>query len=164
MCLAETTTQLDAYASGFRGYRNVLTEGKDGDPTPAFSPNPTFAPPFAIDTGMFERLDELVKRIRVAPAYPEATGELLGIIPQGGQGIARSDVKPEITLTAAVHGYLFAVVVNGRYDSDMWEVWVRADQLANFQLAKTSTGKSTDVGYNPGAKCPPRPSLMFTFN
>ena len=52
-----------------------------GDPTPAFPANPAFALPEVVPTGIYQRLIELVDRIRSAPAYTDEIGALLGIIP-----------------------------------------------------------------------------------
>ena len=62
-------------------YRKIITEGDIGDPTPEFPANPAFALPVVQPTGIFERLNNLVERIRVAPNYTAETGALLGIIP-----------------------------------------------------------------------------------
>ena len=82
--LATTSVAVDAYIDGIRNYRKIISEGNIGDPTPAFPADVSFALPTPVDTGLFERLDNLVKRIRVAPAYTEEIGALLGIITSGG--------------------------------------------------------------------------------
>lgn len=51
-------------------------------------------------TGIFERLDNLVKRIRVAPNYTPEIGALLGIIPQSPSRPAPEDLQPTIKATA----------------------------------------------------------------
>lgn len=78
---ASTTVELDAFVKAFRQYRKMVTEGSVGEPTSAYPPNPAGVPPFAVSTGIFERLDNLITRIRVSPNYTPEVGSLLGIIP-----------------------------------------------------------------------------------
>jgi len=80
--LADASTTIDAYSDGVRTFRRVLTQGDVGDPTPAFPDDPTFAPPPGVATGLYERLDFLVRRIRVSPAFTEETGAVLDINPK----------------------------------------------------------------------------------
>ena len=79
--LASITVQLDAYADAVRQFRVVITEGSIGDPNPSFPALPAYTAVTGVSTGIFERLDQLVKRIRVAPSYTDETGALLGIVP-----------------------------------------------------------------------------------
>ena len=82
--LATATVALDAYTEAVRNYRRVITEGDVGDPAPNFPASITLATPANVDTGIFERLDGYVKRIRVAPNYTAEAGALLGITTGGG--------------------------------------------------------------------------------
>ena len=84
--LATTAVSADAYQEAIRQFRKVITEGDIGDPNPAFPANLALTPPGGGTSGIFERLDDFVKRIRVAPTYTNETGALLGIIPNGGGG------------------------------------------------------------------------------
>jgi hypothetical protein len=96
--LATTSVAVDAYIDGIRNYRKIISEGGIGDPTPAFPSDVSFSLPTPIDTGLFERLDNLVKRIRVAPAYTDEIGALLGITTNGGgPHIPIGEVPPVIT-------------------------------------------------------------------
>ena len=82
--LATTDVTITAYDDAVRTYRKVITESNVGDKTPAFPANIVLALPVVIATGMFERLDMMVKRIRVAANYTPETGALLDIIPGAG--------------------------------------------------------------------------------
>ena len=94
--LASTSAAIEAFVDAFRQYRLVLTEGNIGDPAPAYPPNPAFAAaPCA--TGIFERLDQTVKRIRSAPAYTSEIGALLGIIPSNPGPQPEDEMKPTLT-------------------------------------------------------------------
>lgn len=152
--MVEASLQAEAYLSSVRSYRDVLCEADDGSPTPAFPPNPTLTPPFAIDAGMFERLDNLVKRIKLAPGYTEATGELLGIEGSSPAPIAPGDVEPDIDLSAALHNYLFSIVVSNRHDADSWQVFIKPANITEWQMFGVFTGKSADITYTPGGEVP----------
>jgi len=98
--LATSAVTLDAYVDAVRTHRRVITEGNIGDPTPVFPASIALAFPITVQTGMFERLDGFVKRIRVAAAFTEEAGASLGINPSGGgPSIPVGDVPPVITAT-----------------------------------------------------------------
>lgn len=97
--VASSALAIDAYDEAARQFRLNVTEGDIGDPTPAFPANPGFVPPTAVPTGIYERLDNLVKRIRVAPNYTPEIGALLGIIPQSPSRPAPENMQPELTVT-----------------------------------------------------------------
>ena len=99
--LLAADTQGKAVESARRQFRKVITEGNIGDPTPSwpspYTGEPADPPPA---TGVFERLDDLVKRIRSAPNYTDETGALLGIIPVKPDPISPDFVKPEPSILA----------------------------------------------------------------
>jgi len=70
-----------------------------GEAVPGLPANITLALPATIATGMFERLDGYVRRIRAAPAFTEEQGALLGINPGGGLSLPIGDVPPVIKAT-----------------------------------------------------------------
>lgn len=94
---AAATVEIDAYAAAFRQFRKILTEGDIGSPTPLVPPDIVLTPVAGAATGIFERLDNLVKRIRVAPAYTDEIGALLGILPSQPNG---STTEPQPVLNA----------------------------------------------------------------
>lgn len=123
--LAETTTELDAFADAVRQYRFIITESPVGQPTPAFPANPTFTLPTpAVPTGIFERLVELVRRIRVAPAYTPEIGALLGIIPTEGQTTPVEQIKPAISAGQSFGQYKFMLNVT-RMGMDAFKVQIQ---------------------------------------
>jgi hypothetical protein len=103
--LANVATQLAAYTDAVRQYRVVFTEGDVGDPTPAFPADVTFTLPFTQPTGAFQRLDEFVKRIRVAPAYTAEIGALLDIIPSTPGETPEEEVQPDLKISTET-GYV----------------------------------------------------------
>lgn len=124
------TMELDSYAAAVRQYRKIVTEGNTGDPTPAFPAMPTYVIAAAVPTGLFERLDSLVKRIRVAPNYTNEIGALLGIMPSNPSPVPPVDMQPtlktvsmpgSIVLVSFVRGETDGIVVETKLDNaDVW--------------------------------------------
>ena len=106
--VANVATQLAAYRNAVRQYRVVFTEGNVGDPPPAFPADVTFTLPFPQPTGAFQRLDEFVKRIRVAPAYTAEIGALLDIIPSTPGETPEEEVQPDLKVSTET-GYVVKV-------------------------------------------------------
>lgn len=79
--IAATTVEVDAFKKAVIEYRISLTEGSIGDPQPIFPTEAFAAPPNDRPAGLFQRLVELVDRIRAAPAYTDEIGAAMGIIP-----------------------------------------------------------------------------------
>ena len=129
--LGATTVWIKAYDDAVRQYRIIITENEIGDPTPQFPANPALALPVVVPTGIFERLNDLVERIRVAPTYTKEIGAMLGIIPAQPTPPDPNSIKPTITASPSFAGYKFDVNVtrmkmNGfkiqirRMDSEVW--------------------------------------------
>lgn len=147
--LADYDTQETAFGKAVTQFRRIITEGDNGDPTPVFPDVPTLGNPGNSATGMFERLVDLVERIRVSPAYTDEIGAILGILPTQSESIVPETVKPTIHVSAAQTGYLFSVTVTGRADSDMWEVLILRKGGSGWVSVKTAVGKSVDVVIQP---------------
>lgn len=152
--LKDVAGVLEAYNDNVRSYRKSVMEDPIDGTTPAFPANIGFTPPTAVPRGIWERVIEYAARIKASAGYTVAIGESYGIEGSSPAPAVPSEVKPTIVLAAAVHDYLFSIVVSGREDADAWEVWVKPGLATEFQLVKTATGKSTDVTFNPGAEQP----------
>lgn len=156
--IASSAVTVNAFASGMVDFRNVMTEGDIGDPTPAL---PTFSglvlptTSSPVETGIWERHIDDVERIRKHPTFTPETAAVLGIEIVQPDAPDTGTLAPAIEVSAAAYGYLFSVVVSGRFDSDMWEVWVARVGTSDWTLAKTSGGKSTDVTIDPGESSGP---------
>jgi hypothetical protein len=107
--LATAAVTLDAYVEAVRQYRVIFTEGDVGDPMPAFPADVTFTLPLALPTGAFERLNDWVKRIRVAPAYTNEIGALLDIIPSTPGETPEAEVQPDLKISTET-GYVVKAV------------------------------------------------------
>lgn len=129
--LAATTVQLDSFTKAVQQYRSIITEGAVGDPTPLFPPDVSFTLPQVIPTGIFQRLDENVKRIRTAPLYTHEIGALLGIIPSSSQPSSESEAEMHPTLSATslpnslvqvkfVRGATDGILIETSIDNGTW--------------------------------------------
>lgn len=117
--IANAAVTVDSYTDAIRNYRKVVTEGDVGDPTPGFPADISFSLPFAIATGLFERLDGYVKRIRVAPSYTDETGALLGITPSASGGASKGGdetTAPTIDATVSPGNVVNVKFVRGSSD------------------------------------------------
>jgi hypothetical protein len=113
---AASTTYLDSFIDAFRQYRKTVTEGEIGDPSPVV---PTFIPLAAspaAPTGIYERLDNFVKRIRVAPAYTPEIGALLAIIPTKSEDLVETEMKPALKPASMPGSVVEVQFVRGKAD------------------------------------------------
>lgn len=127
---ASQTVEVEAFARAFRAYRQTLTEGEIGGRPPAYPANPTTVPPNTVGAGLFERLDELVRQIRVSSNYTPEIGALLGIVPESTVRPAPEDMQPELKVSTLpgsvvqvkfVRGYSSGIVLETKLDnSDNW--------------------------------------------
>lgn len=103
-----------AFEEAVAKYRKAITEGDIGDPTPIFPTAPVLVFPTAVATGIFERLDKLVTKIKAADNYTETIGAELGILPSQGEDLSPSERKPTLKLEALFTGYKFNATVGNR--------------------------------------------------
>ena len=146
--LAQTTIALETFRAAVREYRLSLTEAPVGSPQPVFPFSNFDGPQNNRPAGMFQRIIELVDRIRAAPAYTDEIGASLGIIPAQSNGISPNDAKPTIQAFAAQMGYMFSLVVSNRADGDAWTVMI-LPKGGEWTNGGTFTGKSADVTFAP---------------
>lgn len=147
--LAQTSVDLKAYEKSAKEYLEIITESEIGKPTPEFPADPNFALPVVVKTGIFERLVDLVNRIKVAPNYTDQIGASLGIVPTETGSVTPDNVKPVIEAFAALEGYEFSIVVSNRAKADQWLVAILREGATKWQNIKAATGKSVDVEVQP---------------
>ena len=130
--LAATLRQTENYLKAVQAFQKVVTLGDRDNKVhdfPVFEPP---NPPANIPTGIFERLERLVRRIRVASNYSESIGAALGIIPRVIRRTDLGETIPKIKTSPAAKGHGFVVrttrgVFSGfavqirRNLSDAWE-------------------------------------------
>lgn len=145
---ASATVEIDAYKDAFRQYRIVLTEGDIGDPTPGFPQNPSLNPPAQVNTGIFERLDDLVKRIRVAPTYTSEIGAALGIIPSSTSRPPDNELKPVIKASESFSLYKFSLNVT-RLGMTAFKVQIQRSGSETWTDTAFATNNPADVTVTP---------------
>lgn len=132
--LASGREQLDAFVESVTQYRRNVLEGNIGDPAPVFPTAPTITPAELPPTGIYQRLIELVARIRAAPAYTPEIGALLGIIPSSastsgtGSGTDDGDLKPVLKATAMPGSVVEVKFTRGHTDGI--DVEIKVDNAA----------------------------------
>ena len=146
--LASIAVQLEAYTEAVRQYRIVVTEAAIGDPTPAFPDFPSYSSPSGPATGVFERIDKLVKRIRVAPAYTPEIGALLGIIPSTPSGAPEAELKPVIKASESFNGYKFTVNVT-RMGMTAFKVQIQRSGETAWEDVAFATNNPAEVTVTP---------------
>ncbi|MBK7393979.1 MAG: hypothetical protein IPI64_11885 [Chloracidobacterium sp.] len=136
--MAAIDVEVNDYAASVRSFRKVMTEGDVGDPTPLFPADVTPTVPAAVPTGIFERLDGFVKRIRVAPGYTPVIGAKLGITRRQdyiADQAADGTQQPTITATPQPGNVVNVKFVRGSSDGVFIET-----QLDN-ETAWTTAGR-----------------------
>jgi len=113
--LLGANSAIEAYKDAARQYRLIITEGDIGDPTPLFPAGIAPAVGTPVATGIYQRLIELVERIRAAPAYTHEIGALLGILPQSAPA-PEEDVPPVLKVEALPGNIVSVKFVRGRSD------------------------------------------------
>ena len=146
--LADIQAQLDAYAEAVRQFRIIITEDDIGDPTPDFPDFPAYSDPSGQPTGAFERIANLVKRIRVSPAYTNEMGALLGILPQNTSRPPDTELKPLIKTSESYTDYKFTVNVT-RLGMTAYKVEIQRQGESTWEDAKFANNNPTDVTITP---------------
>ena len=146
--LASAAVTIDAYTQAVRQYRIAITEGNIGEPTPVFPLNLDLVAESLAKTGIFERLDNLVKRIRVAPTYTPEAGALLGIIPSKPDSIGEADLKPVIKASESFSNYKFTLNVT-RLGMEAFKVQILRNGNGNWTDNGFATSNPFDVTVTP---------------
>lgn len=69
----------ERFLSSFREFRRSVTELREDTKAAQFPPLPTMLPPAGFKTGLFHRLDKIVRRIRAHPRFNDEMEALLGL-------------------------------------------------------------------------------------
>jgi hypothetical protein len=149
--LAAGFVELEAFRDAVRQYRITVTEGAVGDPTPAFPAGIDITPSELRPTGIFQRLIELVDRIRAAMAYTDEIGALLGIIPSAAAGGGTSSVdvlKPVVKAGQSFGGYKFDVNVT-RLGQEAFKVQIQRSGSDVWADAAFATKNPCEVVVTP---------------
>lgn len=134
--LANSALLLKAYMKAVREFRVYITQSDVGDPQPEWPTPPTLSMT-GTPTGLFERLDRVVKRIRTSPNYTPEIGALLGILPASTARPPVNDLKPVITVTGAADDYAFTMNAT-RFGMTAYKV----------QVQRTGQTSWADIGFS----------------
>jgi hypothetical protein len=146
--VAEAATAVDAFAEANRQYRYLVMEGDIGSAMPLIPDYTAPGAPSEVPAGIFERLDNLVKRIRLSPTYTDQAGALLGIIPSNLSRPPEADLKPVIKASESQNSYRFNVNVT-RLGMPQFKVQIQRMTKSTWQDVVFTTSNPAVVTVTP---------------
>jgi hypothetical protein len=153
--LAAGRTELDAFVDAVTQYRSTVLENDIDGTTLAFPAAPSITPSELRPTGLFQRLIELVDRIRAAPAYTPEIGALLGVIPSasGGPSAPETDsMKPVLKSKAKPANVVEIAYTKGKTDGI--DVEIKIDNAADWSAAGRFTASPAVLNIDAGTGLP----------
>lgn len=134
----ETSKQVSAYF-------NTIS-GNDPSADPPSVPVVTLPPntPPEVPPGIAKFIRDIRREVVSSTNYAKADGEAMGFEATSVAPIVPNLVKPAIQAFAAANDHHFSIVVSGRAESDMWELWIQR-KGGNWELQGTYSGKSVDA-------------------
>lgn len=142
--IAETRLAAKNFDKAIADFLRELTEWPVGSPLPVFPVEAFAAPPRGVAAGIFQRLDELRTLIMAQATYTDAMGTAMGIIPASPVKPIPSTVKPDVQAFAAANNNHFSLVVTGRGEAVMWDVYIKR-KGGSWIKHETCSGKSADI-------------------
>jgi hypothetical protein len=142
------TTESRATAQGLTEWLDDAMYGDKGKELPSPPAFGTFTNDPAYVTGIIAVMRGWRERWVASTGYTEAIGEDLMVVATKSGSISPDLITPTLQAHAAQSGYLVALVVADRADSDQWTVEVRQNGGA-WKNAGTFTGKSADITITP---------------
>ena len=130
--VARTIAATKAYTTAVVAFQHGVLLGDIDGTTHEFPTPPVITPPAITPTGIFERLELLVRRIRVMPRYTEASGALLGIIPRQARLIDHHEHEPKFKVAASSEPYTFDIKVT-RLHFDGFDVDIRRADATEWE-------------------------------
>ncbi|MET0752684.1 MAG: hypothetical protein ABWZ66_04900 [Pyrinomonadaceae bacterium] len=143
----------------------VKNDVYNGSVNDSIQPYPSFALtalPFPeVKAGALSRYNNRKGRAKLASGYTQQIGIAMGYADEAAGKIPPNEVKAVIqSVSAAAFGYVFALIVSGRGDSDMWEVQVQRKGSDAWQTIQSATGKSADIQITPTTPGQPEQILV----
>lgn len=134
----ETSKQISAYF-------NTIT-GNDPNADPPSLPVVGLPPntPAEIPPGLESFIREIRREVVGLTNYAKADGEAMGFEATAAANIIPSQVKPTIQAFGAANNHHFSIVVTGRGEATMWDVYIMR-KGGNWTKHDTCSGKSADV-------------------
>lgn len=132
------------------GNKKAVTKTKqgmfDGDPGEPISPLPTFTAVSLSNpvSGSKTLTIKRNKRFMLGPLYTAEIGQALGIESVETENVVPANLKPSIDLFPAANNHHFSIVVTGRGDAVMWDVYIMR-KGGEWTKVDSCQGKSADV-------------------
>lgn len=123
--------------------KQALFNGDENVPIPAYPPFPAATLPSPAKAGAYQRFTERGRRWKTAPGWTPEIGTALGYDGPGTKPVPGS-VKPEIQAFAAASNSHFSLVVSGRGEANMWDVYILR-KGGTWTKVDTASGKSADI-------------------
>ncbi len=149
--LTEAVERANVVEAGKKATNSIKNHVFDGDekiPVADYPTLPNGAPAEPFVGGCLQRFNARNKRFKAAKGYTKTIGIALGI-EESSDPISPGSVKPTLDATAAQTGYLAAVVVGNRAESNMWKVFGRRMNSEKREEIASGTGKSADITITP---------------
>jgi len=134
----ETSKQLSKYFG--------TIAGNDPGADPPAPINTALPPgkPAEVPPGIESMIREVRREVVGLSNYAEADGEAMGFEATAQTPLNPNDVKPTIDVFGAANNSHFSVVVTGRGDATMWDVYILR-KGGNWTKQETCSGKSADI-------------------
>ena len=153
--LVNANDQMNAIIDSARQFRTVMTEGATGSPSPTWPTQFAGMPPLPlVAVGLFQRLDNLVKRIRVSPAYSPEIGALLGIVPSKSPETDPVDMKPDPSVRVEPGNIVLVDFTRGK--SDGIDIQMMLDNSGDWENAGKYFKSPASIIVPQGAQALPR--------
>ncbi|HMQ04600.1 MAG TPA: hypothetical protein PKD26_11845 [Pyrinomonadaceae bacterium] len=144
----QAIVSLEAQMAAARAFDRSVTLGRQSGSVPQFPLAVLPTPPTMVSDGIFERLEKIVRRIRVSPFYDSVAGAQLGIIP-----VARRIANPYLfmptpKIEASADPYSFTVQVAKRSFAG-FRVYYKRDAATDWENSMFFTSSPAKVAVPP---------------
>jgi hypothetical protein len=138
---------VDGGKKTFFQIKQALFNGDDKVVIPEYPPIPPATLPNAAKGGAYQRYIDRGKRWKTFPTWTQEINTALGYDGSAPKPDP-SEVKPTIELTAAASNYHFSIVVSGRGEANMWDVYILR-KGGVWTKVESASGKSADIHISP---------------
>lgn len=120
--MAANAGTMRAFNKAMTAYRNHVMTARNGLPPATLPEPPVFGVVPEVAPGIFDRLIELVRRIRAPPSFSGEEASALGIIPARSTDVVTSETRPNIRLSALPGNVLKVAFTRGRTEGIVVEI------------------------------------------
>jgi len=134
----ELSKQQSAY------FNTIAGNDPTADPPLAITWNMPPGQPAEVPPGIEKFIRDTRREVVGLTNYAKADGEAMGLEPTAPANIIPGNVKPTIQAFGAANNHHFSIVVTGRGEATMWDVYIMR-KGGNWTKHETCSGKSADV-------------------